>query len=364
MHYKYTKIADIKIKIDTSVEIGKIVANQLDAKEDILKDCDLIIKFTDDLKFENEYISSGDNLKYNDFEYLVKFLHVVQYKVNHLFDNKETSIEIKIFNKNFKAKIKELIYGKNNIEVNSILSYSLFWYIFQYKLLQKKRTFLHAGVFSKDDVAFAITGTGGSGKTSNLFKVLEDKEYRYLSEDFAIVDKEGFAYYNPKSVSIYETDMKYNPKILGNYYNYFSLKEKIIWRINTEFLKRDPIVKANPHKLLKNNIVTKSKLKNIFYFVRNKDDKITHSIISRKDLVKRSLNVTLREMKQFVELLFLMEANKQSEFLNMIDFKEYTKNIEEIYYECFSNTKNYIMYVPESFKPDYIVKYMKDFKLI
>ena len=70
-----------------------------------------------------------------------------------------------------------------------VLSYSLFWYIFNISLLKKNKSFIHAGIYSNSsDEATIITGTGGCGKTSTLFKLLEDNKSKYISEDFGIIE--------------------------------------------------------------------------------------------------------------------------------------------------------------------------------
>ena len=265
--------------------------------------------------------------------------------------------------KSIKAKIQSFLYGKNTIEKNTILSYGLFWYILQLELLKKKKTFLHAGIFSKNGEAIAITGTGGSGKTSSLFKILENKKYKYLAEDFGIIGDDGWTYYNPKALSIYETDIQFNPKILNKTYEFLTLKEKLLWDLQVKFLHQDPIIKVNPQKLLSTQIVLKSKLKKVLYYVRVDTDEISISNISKEDLAARSLNVALREFKMFFEIFTLLNANKKSDY-NFLTIDDIIHSIRNIYIDIFSKTENYLVEIPFKETPDSIIKFLKDKEII
>jgi hypothetical protein len=354
---KMLNIAGINISIDTTHIVGELIAKELGAIERSEQDVDISIDFNNtNLDYE---VTSGNNCKFNEKEFFYKSLYPVKYKVINLFNDNKMEINIAFMSKSIKAKIQSFLYGKNTIKKNTILSYGLFWYILQLELLKKKKTFLHAGIFSKDGESIAITGTGGSGKTSSLFKVLENKDYKYLAEDFGIIGDDGYTYYNPKALSIYETDILFNPKILNKTYEFLSFKEKLLWDLQVKLLHHNPIIKVNPQKLLDRQIVLKSKLKKVLYYVRVDIDEINVSSISKEDLAERSLNVALREFKMFFEIFTLLNANKKSEY-KFLTIDDIIQSIRNLYIDIFSKTENYLVEIPFNETPDNIVKVLKD----
>jgi hypothetical protein len=72
------------------------------------------------------------------------------------------------------------------------------------KLLQKKHTFLVGACFESADSkeSTLISSMGGMGKTSLVFKLMEQEGNKYLSDDMTIVGDEGKVYAYPKPVRI------------------------------------------------------------------------------------------------------------------------------------------------------------------
>ena len=360
--HKIVEIAELIIKINIIDNLSVLVASDLSAVENYKFDkFDIEININQNKNF-NYKIISGNNLKFTSNGYINKFLPNLNYTVEDLWTNKQTVLNIDIkSSESIKNKLKTILYGKNIVEKNTILSYSLFWYIFQIKLMQFNKTFLHAGIFSDNKKnAIAITGTGGGGKTSTLFKILEDSQYNYLSEDFGIVDSDGYTYYNPKPISIYETDMKFNPKILGKAYNLLSKKEKLLWDFKVKYFKIDPIIKTNPQILLNNKIIQKAKLKKVVYVIRENIDEFEYQSLSKEELSQRSLNVALREFKAIFEILTLLNANKPNKYNNIPTFDAFKNDLIQLYLKTFSKTQNFILKIPYEKTPEDVVIYLKN----
>ena len=358
---KIVDIAGLNIEIDTTNIIGDLIVKDLGAIEKQGKNIDICINFK---KISLDYeVTSGNNCKFNKDSFFYKSLYPLKYQITNLFNDNKTEISIEFINKNIKAKLQSFLYGKNNLEKNIILSYSLFWYILELELLKRNKTFLHAGIFSKNGEAIAITGTGGSGKTSSLFKVLEDKEYKYLAEDFGIIGKDIKTYYNPKPLSIYETDIKFNPKILNKTYEFLDPTQKLLRNIEIKFLKRDPIIKVNPKKLLGTQIANKVDLKKVLYYVRTDVKTIKLNAISKDELAERSLNVAIREFKIFFEIFTLLNANKKEKY-NFLAVDDIINNIRNLYNDIFSKTENYLIEIPFKETPENIIKFLKNERII
>ena len=359
MELYFVEIAEVVIKIPKINEVSKRIINDLNAKKGNDTDrYDICINVSNDLtKYRPLIYSAKDSMNFNEKEYFVDYLSSINYVVSNLFNNNQINIVVNLKNQNLKTIINSFFQSKNIIQSNTILSYSLLWYVLQLKLLQKGKAFLHAGIFSSNNKASVITGTGGCGKTSTLFKILEDKSTKYISEDFGIIDSESYSYYNPKPVSIYASDMEFGQKILQDYFNVFSITDKILWSVKRKVLKRNPMIKVNASLLMNSRICTKAKIENVIYFVRNSDSKITIRDISLDEIVERILDASMRELKTLNELIMLIRANAPVEF-DIPSVDNIRGETKKVYLKAFSSTDNKILYIPYKTKPDEILIYL------
>lgn len=362
----FVEIAGIVIKIKNTNEVATEIINDLNAVKDNDKRIyDIAIEvFSDKIQdYKPIIFSAKGSMNFNKNEYFVDYLSDINYVIKNIFSNDKIDIKINSNKSSLKKKIKSLYTNKNIMTKNIILSYSLFWYVLHIKLIKENKSFIHAGIMDINGYASIIAGTGGCGKTSTLFKILEDENSTYIAEDFGIIDSDGCAYYNPKPVSIYASDMEFGQSILKDYFNKFSKKEQMVWSLKRSMLKLNPMIKAKPDLLMGNKISLKSKIKNVIYFVRNNDNKISLNDISLNELTERILDASIRELKTLNELIQLMRANAPTDY-NIPSFEDIRNRTKKIYLKAFENTNNKIIYIPHKTKPDDLVNYLKEQELI
>lgn len=360
------EIAGIKIKIIDNNKSSRAIINDLEAS--LVRsefDSDIVIDITkeDFRDYKAEIFSAKGNMNFNESEYFVNYLTDLSYLVKINDKTKNINIKIKLKKKAFTRKLKSFILNNKDFSKNTILSYSLFWYIFSYVLSKKNKTFIHAGVFQSESGATLISGTGGCGKTSTLFKILEDTSMKYISEDFGIIDSEGYCYYNPKPVSIYSSDMEFGQTILKNHYKSFKMIDKLIWSLKRSVFGFNPMIKVNPRILMTNRISKKAKIKNVLYFIRCNQDSLKVEVAETNELIERILDSSLRELKTFNELLLLIRANSPISS-NIPSFESFRLELKKIYLKSFSHTINRFVFIPHKTSPDVLVSFLKDRKLI
>jgi len=362
----YVNIAGITIKIVNLNKISKLIIDDLNAtksKEKIKYDISFEILDETIKNYKPLIFSAKGNMNFNKSQYFVDYLGDINYCVKNLFCDSHVKISINTNKNSLKKLIKNIYTNKNNRVKNTILSYSLFWYLLHIQLLKKKKAFLHAGIFANNGSATIITGTGGCGKTSTLFKILESHTTSYIAEDFGIIDNDGYTYYNPKPVSIYASDMEFGQNILKNYFYKFSKNKQFLWSVKRKLLKLNPMVKAKPNLLMPERICQKSKIKNIIYFVRNSDEELSIENINLNELVERTLDASMRELKTLNELLLLIKANAPINY-NIPSFEDIRANTKQIYLNAFKDTKNKVINIPHKTKADELVNFLKTQKLI
>lgn len=248
---------------------------------------------------------------------------------------------------------------------SSIMTYTLFWYVFHAVLLKKDCSFIHAGVVSYDGNATVIAGTGGAGKTSTLSKILEDERYQYLSEDFGVVGESGKVFYNPKFMSIYASDTWNNQAILINYLrrNLKGLR-KLKWEVARTLLRRNCMTKASARDVLgSHRICDESRVERVIYMVRTDTEHFKESTISAEELADRLTYVAFRETKRLSETIRLIKANAPVGYKYPSE-TELLRDTKSVYQRAFSQADRKLVLVPHKAVPDRVVGYLKQQKFI
>ena len=363
----HCKIGPLLLKLHSNNSVSKHIISDLDAVDEQAQEGVDIEVFIDGNEVHEHYkpdvFSAKGSMNFNENEFFVGYLDEIDYTVKNLFGSGKVDILIDHDKTNIKKKLKSLYKKRISIEKDVILSYSLLWYVAHLALLKKKSAFVHSGVFKSDKGATIITGTGGCGKTSTLFKILEDEQYSYLAEDFGIIDSEGYTYFNPKPVSVYASDVEFGQAILKNYFTKFSLKEKLLWFLKRKIARLNPMRKIPPIELMDQRIGQKTRIRNVLYFIRNSDDSLSIADVSPEDLAERVLDASARELKTLNELLLLMRSNAPKKY-NIPSFEDVTDETRRLYIEIFNQTNRKIIYIPHRTSPEVLTRYLRDHGLI
>ena len=157
--------------------------------------------------------------------------------------------------------------------------------------------------------------------------------------------------------------MEFGQTILKDVYHIKTFFEKIIWQFKRNILGINPIMKIKPVELMSGRVSNKAKIRNVLYFVRNNDPKITIKDIKDGELIERILDSSMREMKTFNELLLLMKANAPLEF-HIPSFEDVRESTKEIYSKAFSRSNNKIIHIPHATTPEALASFVKEKELI
>ena len=308
----------------------------------------------DKIDFESKYYSGLISF---DNESFYKKDNLFDYYIKNLFSNNKCILYIKLVNNNtyniIKNLIKSILFFQKDSLVqlkDSIMSYSLFWFLLHFILLKKQMAFLHSSIIEKNGEGTIFAGTGGCGKTSIAFKLIESSGYNYLNEDFGIIDFNSNAYYNPKDVSIYLSDIKFGNKFLIQTEKEMNILSKIGWNLK-KIMSSNPRIIINPLLVLGNNKLSKrAKIKRIFYLRRYDETKVKIHQITTEEMVIRCLYASSRELKNIYEIFNQIHSlsYKDSYFLSPSQIWDNTKRIYE---NCFSNISKYIVDIPRDYTP-------------
>jgi len=341
--------------------------------EDVEPDIELNL---DSDSFFNSYqpthYSGKDTMNFNKSEYYVGYLEYLDYIVKHPFTSEKLSLYIQLKHQSISFRTKKKILSLKKVEFSNlnrliksfILSYAVFWNVYQLSLLKKNFSFIHGSSFQKNENGFLLTGTGGSGKTSIGMELLKQKGIKYLSEDFAIIGSDGNSYYNPKSISLYRTDLNEGDSIAVQAIENLSPELKRKWKLLTSISSQNQLVKIPPSILFDNEKIGSScKLNKLFYLTRENCSTISFNELSSDEFVERSIQASLVEMKFLNEVLKRITANSPLTYPYKSDF-QISDKMTNIYKKAISNSNCYIVHIPKNESAKNVVNYLIDKNLI
>lgn len=370
---KTSKIGPVTISVTSEKnhcnEVIKIIAKELNLVDSLdNQNIDIELKFvnriTSDIYTADRFSAKG-NLNFNENSWFVGYNKRFDYVITNLFiTNEPIQIQISL-KKNTRQQIssfvRSLLVPHSNLNIDAakaIMSYSLFWYAFNIALLKKDSVFLHAGIFiNNNSKAIALTGTGGGGKTSTLFNILNDG-CQYLSEDFGIISRDKKTYFNPKAISLYHSDILTGQKLFNEYAKK-SIKgtKKLRWLYSTKILGLNPMLKVPVDEMV--SITQKNnghELDSVIYLVRTREDKFDLVNICAEEMTERVFYSSYREMKTISELLMLIRANSDLKCYPSED--ELRSRMRDIYHDIFQKTNNKILYIPHKSSPQQVKDYL------
>jgi len=228
----------------------------------------------------------------------------------------------------------------------SAMSYSLFWFLVHCALLKKRASFIHAASIVRDNKGLLLAGTGGCGKTSTTFKLLERDEVRYLAEDFSIVEQTGAMYFNPKTISLYASDLRGQPALLTEYLSRtLSRYEHRLWE-RSRNNRRNPMRKVPPAELLGAGKIGRiASLKTAVFLSRGNFSRIHLQHLSAEEFADRSAYASFRE-------------------LQLPSIEQFRLDMINAYREAVKESTCILLQLPVKANPDETARYLLQHKLL
>lgn len=354
------EISGITIGLKGSGSIVNEVASQLGFLNQEQKPLDIILEFGEITKddYQPSIYSAKSVMNFNKNQFFVGYLPGISYLVSKLFSVTDETIHVKISHdkqKSFKKFVKSLL-GYNNAG-SQVLSYGLFWYLYQIVLLKKGKSFIHGATLVSKNNTLLIAGTGGCGKTSTTLELLSQEKAEYLSEDFSILDREGVFSYNPKPVSIYCSDIEYGSKILKQFNSNLGVGIKLRTFFLRSVLNKNPMFKVQPKKIFKCAAEGNASL-SALYFIRTEGGKPKVVDCSLEDFSTRCVDASIREMKTYTELANLILANDTIE-TGVVGSSELRNRMVKTYMSAFHDKRFKLIYLPINTKPSETVSFLE-----
>lgn len=317
------------------------------------------------IEIDEKFYSLSGKIAFNEYEYAVKKKNFV-YAISNLYNPSEP-VKLVIGCKRKRSFLNWClayirpqnigVCGRAEKFVDSIMTYEVFWYILAVLYMRQDKVFVHSGIASIGNEAYAMCGTGGCGKTSTLFSFLQRKNSKYIADDLGIIGTDCKTYYTPKKMAIYQSDAKYKNKDILQAISKLPFTLKFHWKL-FQALGMTPRYRFNPYQVFdESRILREAELKEIIFLSRSNNAGVVKSEIDQNELATKIRHASFRELKELNEILNNIRAvgdeSIRSHYPSIHDLE---KEYENILMKIIKEVKSCQMAVPLKINPEEIIR--------
>jgi hypothetical protein len=217
-------------------------------------------------------------------------------------------------------------------------------------MLKYGQSFFHgAGVYDNDG-GIIFTGWGGAGKTATSLRLALEHDFKLLSDDLIIIDKNKDTYMYPKRMQVYA----YNVEGFEKLYKILMRKRGIIDKTHWQLFKllhgrKGVRRRVHLHEIVSTDKIgpQKTKIKKIYYLLSKNGGEIEITEATAKTIAKSSRAVIKKELWSVFKFFNALEAITEPK----ISLAEILNKNEELYTKILSDIDCSMVYVPKGTNP-------------
>lgn len=309
--------------------------------------------FTDDI---SPFLLSKEGLRSQTISLTKDQLHFHDHELNfvvNLKDKFEVIIQINT-KESFKQSLKIFHKAfKNNLESQaSIFYYRVFLLFSQLWNIQNNYSYLHAAAFSKNNGAVLCSSDSGVGKSSLLFRLSQEKEYDFISDDLTIINNKGRAYFLGRPLSVKPYHINYFPFLRNKVIKIMPFLQKLQWRI----VKDSRLLFRLSYKDLFKNKANEMNIKLFLHLCNHSKDTFEIRDISSNELLSISSTILNTEFFLFFQKLNNIASIPSSPFPSSIHVMD---KVQEIYLESYQKIPKKLILIPYQSNPNHLYEFLK-----
>lgn len=229
--------------------------------------------------------------------------------------------------------------------------YDVFDYISQIELLSQNASYIHSSAFVKEDQCMVITGRGGIGKSSLLLKSVLEKEWKYISDDLAVVGENGKIWRTPKKLQIYGYNLEGEKNISDALLKDRNIFDLLAWYARF-YLKGGKRVRrrVSASEIFGDEYVMNfSFISKIFFLEKAECNKFSISNMSIEEFSNRSAYVLVSEINPFLNISLALYSSGNSRMIPKVS--EMISLTESVYLKSLKGIDCYLVAVPINATP-------------
>jgi hypothetical protein len=190
---------------------------------------------------------------------------------------------------------------------------------------------IHAAAISYKGKGILLTGTGGTGKTTAMLTLRNDKNISFLSDDIVILSQDGLVYPNLSWPKIYGYNLLGAPNLKSQLMTYRGFFDKIHFNLHTKKNPSKVRRKIRPNNLYQNVQKNACNISAVFFLFRENLSALTIEDIELNRAVEMSVSIIEAEYAVFHNFLhwekFNSLASKNKPLLDINQVRENWRSV-------------------------------------
>jgi len=341
------KNPDLKSKIDKA--LGDVFQGFLPSKN---MDISFSFSFTDHI---NSFITDTVFVQHKNVKIGKNQTHFQDGELNFLInnnkpfdvlinvhDNESLKSSLKIFNKAYKTNIELQI---------TTFYYRIFLLFSQLWNLENHCSYLHASAIQVNGKSIVFTSDSGVGKSALLFKLSQEKGFKFIADDLTIISEDAKVFYQGRCPSVKPYHLSFYPFLIKKLKQLMGSVQSLQWSV----VKDDRLTfRISPSEFF-SEISEQAEIKSIIHLCNHNSETFQIKDISAKELLDYTIPIFTNE--------FFLAHHKLNTLASLpnspvISSAEMLNMVSKIYESAFINVKLKLVLVPFKSNPNDLYNFL------
>lgn len=242
---------------------------------------------------------------------------------------------------------------KNKVEGQIVTSYYRIFLLFtQLWNIENDASYLHASAVDIDGGAVLFSADSGVGKSALLFRLSQEKSYKFIADDLTIINGSTKAYYQGRSLSVKPYHLRYFPFLIEKLKKLMGKIQKFQWEIISDSRL---IYRLSPKNLFENSS-EQSEIKRVVHLCSHTKADFEIKSISKDELANNALPILINELFLANNKLNTLASLPQSIFPSSQVLYSKTRTIFD---NAFNDIEIKLVSVPYNSNPNLLYEFLK-----
>ena len=265
-----------------------------------------------------------------------------------IFDSNNIKKSLRIFHKGF----------KNHLESQaSLFYYRIFLMVTQLWNVNHDYSYIHAASFEINNRSVLCSADSGVGKSSLLFALSRKKEYKFISDDLSVVNRDGSSSFLGSPLSLKPYHLNHFPFLKPIVRNSMPFMQRLQWGI----LQDKRLIYRMSYKKIFENKSTNSDIKLCLHFCNHDKSSFDVRDITTEEFISLASTIINNEFFLLFRKLDNMASVPSSRIPSSLDILEKTK---KLYRDTFNNIPKKIILIPYKSNPNNLFDFLKSIECL
>ena len=214
-------------------------------------------------------------------------------------------------------------------------------------LLRKGATFAHCSAIEKDGQAVLFSALGGVGKTG-IMSMYMQRGWRFLSDDFCVIDAGGRAHIHPLPMHVYRYHEVHSDGLVDRMLQASSSWDRLLWSACRPFKSPGKLVRwIEPEKVFgRDKLARQARIGTVIHMARRRNSGgFDLQSRSAEDVARLTAHTVFDEINNLAGLSVAVNSCEQLELLPGI--AQLYQRVFDVYRDAFAAASCYSIIIPQ-----------------